>query len=91
MTVLKQNKTVMNVSFQIMALDAAQFAPYLSMDKANLIRHKAKWLTADAEPGFPCRVSLQDASVDERVLLLTFNHHDVASPYRSSGPIPHIS
>jgi hypothetical protein len=45
------------------------------------------WLDVDSEPGFPCRVSLTDARVGERVLALTFEHHAVDSPYRSSGPI----
>jgi hypothetical protein len=45
------------------------------------------WLDVDSDPGFPCRVSLTDAGVGERVLALTFEHHAVDSPYRSSGPI----
>ncbi len=44
-------------------------------------------MIADEKPGFPCRVSLADAEVGETVLLLPFVHHDVASPYRASGPI----
>ena len=47
----------------------------------------ARWLQADASPGFPCRVSLRDADVGERVLAFNFEHHAVASPYRASGPI----
>ena len=38
-------------------------------------------------PGFPCRVSLDDAEVGETLLLLPYEHHPVAGPYRSSGPI----
>jgi hypothetical protein len=38
-------------------------------------------------PGYPCRVSLEDAEPGERLLLLTFEHHGVDSPYRASGPI----
>ena len=41
----------------------------------------------DSDPGCPCRVSLADAKVGERVLVLAFDHHDVDSPYRASGPI----
>jgi hypothetical protein len=44
-------------------------------------------MIVDEKPGFPCRVSLVDAEVGETVLLLPFTHHDVASPYRASGPI----
>ena len=44
-------------------------------------------MTVDAKPGFPCRVSLEDAEIGEQVVLLPFAHHDVDSPYRASGPI----
>ena len=47
----------------------------------------ARLMLADAEPGFPCRVSLEDAKVGETVLLLPYTHHDVGSPYRASGPV----
>jgi len=47
----------------------------------------ARRMVADKTPGFPCRVSLLDAEPGEEVLLLPFAHHDVDSPYRSSGPI----
>ncbi len=42
---------------------------------------------ADTCPGFPCRVSLQDAQVGEPVLLLNHEHLPVASPYRSRHAI----
>jgi hypothetical protein len=44
-------------------------------------------MVVDEKPGFPCRVSLADAEVGETVLLVSFTHHDVRSPYRASGPI----
>lgn len=44
-------------------------------------------MTVDAKPGFPCRVSLEDAEIGEQVVLTPFAHHDVDSPYRGSGPI----
>jgi len=44
-------------------------------------------MTVDAKPGFPCRVSLEDAEIGEQVVLVPFAHHDVDSPYRASGPI----
>lgn len=44
-------------------------------------------MIVDAKPGFPCRVSLEDAETGERVLLLPFAHHEVESPYRAGGPI----
>jgi hypothetical protein len=41
----------------------------------------------DAKPGFPCRVSLEDANIGERVLLLHFEHLPVESPFRASHAI----
>ena len=32
-------------------------------------------------------MSLQDAEIGERIILVPFVHHDVESPYRASGPI----
>ncbi|TDR23364.1 DUF1203 domain-containing protein [Marinicella litoralis] len=76
-----------NTSFQIKALDAALLDPYFKMNESELQRHNARWVTADADPGYPCRVSLQDAKIGERVLLFPYNHHDVSSPYRAAGPV----
>ena len=33
-------------------------------------------------PGYPCRVSLADAQAGDELLLLNYEHHAVASPYR---------
>lgn len=53
----------------------------------ELMKFNARWIMADAKPGYPCRVSLCEADVGERVLLVPFAHHNVDSPYRSSGPV----
>jgi hypothetical protein len=44
-------------------------------------------MVADKRPGFPCRVSLRDADVGERVILLNYEHLPVDSPYRSRHAI----
>jgi len=75
------------VNFRISGLSLDQFAPFFTMDDAELSQRGARLMIADHKPGFPCRVSLKDAEVGERVLLLPHAHHDVDSPYRSSGPI----
>lgn len=77
----------MKVDFKIRALSEASFNSFLSMNGDELRRKSAAWIQVDAHPGFPCRVSLEDARVGERVLAIPFAHHDVDSPYRSSGPI----
>ena len=77
----------MSASFQIMPLSLRLFSPLFAMDDIQLARLGARRVIADQSPGFPCRVSLEDAAVGETVILLPFTHHDVASPYRTSGPI----
>lgn len=75
------------MTFQILPLDPAPFAALHGQPDAVLARHGARRVTADATPGYPCRVSLRDAAVGERLLLLNHVHHDVASPYRASHAI----
>jgi hypothetical protein len=75
------------VRFRVTPLPFAPFAPLFELDDADLARRAARRCVADAKPGYPCRVSLVDAEPGERLLLLPYTHHDVASPYRASGPI----
>ena len=77
----------MKTNFRIVGLSEAQFEPLFSLDDDELAQKGARRLVVDAKPGFPCRVSLQDAEIGERVILAPFVHHDVESPYRASGPI----
>ena len=44
-------------------------------------------MTADASPGYPCRVSLDDVAVGETLLLLNHVSHDGDTPYRASHAI----
>jgi uncharacterized protein DUF1203 len=73
--------------FRLVALPSERFAPFLELTDAELRARGVRRMRADATPGFPCRVSLVDAEPGEEVLLAPFTHHDVASPYRASGPI----
>ena len=75
------------MSFQFVALQSGQFTSLFNQSDAELAAAGARRTVVDAKPGFPCRVSLEDGEVGETVILLTFPHHDVASPYRASGPI----
>ena len=43
-------------------------------------------MTVDS-PTYPCRVSLTDRAIGEKVLLLNHLSHDVANPYRASHAI----
>jgi len=73
--------------FQIHALPAQTFAPLFAAPPTILAQHHATIVTADHAPGFPCRVSLADAKIGERVLLVNFTHLPASSPFRSSHAI----
>ena len=75
------------MNFQVTGLDAEPFRRLYGLDQAALQLHGAVPYVADANPGFPCRVSLRDAEPGERLLLLNYQHQPVSTPYRSSHAI----
>jgi hypothetical protein len=75
------------MSYRISGLEPAQFRRYAAMGAAELARHRALRVTATEYPGYPCRVTLDDAQPGEDVILLNFEHLPVDSPYRSSHAI----
>jgi Protein of unknown function (DUF1203) len=77
----------MTNSFRIVGLPLKEFSPLFSLSDTELAEKHARRLVVDAKPGFPCRVSLEDAEIGEHVILLPFTHHPVESPYQASGPI----
>ncbi len=77
----------MPIDFQITALPVEPFQPLFQMTDAELAERGAKRCIADASPGYPCRVSLEDAAPGETLILLPFAHQATDSPYRASGPI----
>jgi hypothetical protein len=68
-------------------LDPAPFRPLFGLSHEELAEHGAVRMTVTQKPSFPCRVSLTDREVGERVLLLNHVSHDVANPYRASHAI----
>ena len=75
------------MSFRATGLSPSHFEPLFALSDADLAARGIKRMTADEKPGFPCRVTLEDAEPGERVLLLPFEHQPAHSPYRASGPI----
>lgn len=75
------------MDFRIEGLSPDAFEPLFSLDDEALAARGARRRIADHKPGFPCRVSLEDAEPGEEVLLLPWEHHATPSPYRASGPI----
>ncbi|CAN5659716.1 DUF1203 domain-containing protein [soil metagenome] len=69
--------------FVLRGLDPAPFAPLFALDDAALAARDARRVIATNKPGFPCRVSLEDAEPGETLILANFEHLPVDSPFRS--------
>ena len=74
-------------SFQLVGLPAEPFQSLFDLPDDKLDALGAKRVIASEHPGYPCRISLLDAEAGDELLLLTYAHHRVASPYQASGPI----
>lgn len=75
------------MSFVIAGLDPKHFAPLFGLSDAALAARGVIRKIATAKPGFPCRVTLEDAEPGERVLLLNHESHAAPTPYRSAYAI----
>jgi hypothetical protein len=75
------------MTFQIHALPRSGFEPLFAMTDAELAARGARRMTVTERPGFPCRVSLEDAEPGESVLLVNYEHQPNPTPYRSSHAI----
>jgi len=75
------------MGFRIVALDMGEFRHLIGADDGTLAGVGVRRVVADEKPGFPCRVSLQDAEIGESLLLVNYEHLPVDSPYRSRHAI----
>ena len=75
------------MTYRIHGLDPASFKPLFHISDEKLAERGVMRMTVTAKPSFPCRVTLEDRNIGERVLLLNHVSHDVANPYRASHAI----
>lgn len=75
------------MTYKIFGLDPSQFRHLFGLDEAELAAHGAVRMSADAKPGFPCRVTLDDAEPGETLLLVNHCSHDGNNPYRATHAI----
>jgi len=66
--------------FRIQGLPAEPFAHLFALSDEALKAHGAVRRIADGPR--PCRVSLTDAAPGDELILVNYEHHAVASPYR---------
>ncbi|WP_291842549.1 DUF1203 domain-containing protein [Maricaulis sp.] len=75
------------MSFSITGLDPAAFTPLFGLSDRALADRGIVRVTATAKPGFPCRITLEDAEPGETLLLLNYESHTADTPYRSACAI----
>jgi len=75
------------MGFQISALNVGQFTHLFDLDDEALAKQGIERMVVDSNPGYPCRISLQDAEVGETVLLMNYEHQPMPTPYRSRHAI----
>lgn len=73
--------------YVVKGLEPSIFASLRGATDEQLQAAGARKVVADERPGYPCRVSLEDARIGETLILLPYAHHQADSPYRASGPI----
>lgn len=74
------------MTYRIQGLDPAPFRPLFNLSDKALAERSTIRMPVTTRPGFPCRISLEDAAVGRHVLLL--NHRHVASgPYAATHAI----
>lgn len=76
----------MNINFKISAIEN-KYNHLFDLTEEELISKGAIVMIVDEKPGYPCRVTLEDAEIGEEVVLFSFQYHKTNSPYQASGPI----
>jgi hypothetical protein len=75
------------MAFKVVGLPSSEFQPLYGLSEKELAERGVEVHIADTPTGFPCRVSLRDAPVGTRMLLLNFEHQPANTPYRSRHAI----
>ncbi len=75
------------MSYVVTGLPVEPFAPLFGLPDEALAARGVLRRRVDRTPGFPCRVTLQDALPGETVLLLNFEHQSADTAFRSRHAI----
>jgi uncharacterized protein DUF1203 len=74
------------MTYVVKGLDPKPYAELFGLPDEELEKRGIVRMTVNS-PTFPCRVSLTDRKIGEKVLLLNHVSHEVANPYRASHAI----
>lgn len=74
------------MTYRIQGLNPTPFRPLFQLSDDTLRARRARRVTA-AGPGFPCRVSLEEARDGEQLILINHVSHDADTPFRASHAI----
>lgn len=77
----------MKYNFIISGIKKNEVRNLFNLNEEELQANGISKIVVDEKPGFPCRVSLEDANIGEEILAFNYEHHNANSPYRSSGPV----
>jgi hypothetical protein len=75
------------MTYRISGLEPFNYSHLFGLNDTELAERGAVRITADAKPGFPCRISLDDAEPGETLLLVNHCSHDGDNPYRATHAI----
>jgi len=75
------------MSYAVSGLPLAPFQPLFGLSEPELRALGAVRVTAATDGAYPCRVSLEDASPGETLLLVNYEHQPARTPYRSRHAI----
>ena len=75
------------MTYRIQGLAPEPFRPLFRLSDDALAERQALRVICDAEFGFPCRITLEDARPGETLILLNHVSLEAATPYRASHAI----
>jgi hypothetical protein len=75
------------MTYRISGIAPERYARFFGMPDEALAVEGIVRVRADVKPGFPCRITLEDAEPGETLLLLNHEDHSAATPYRSAYAI----
>jgi hypothetical protein len=75
------------MTYRIDGLAPEAFESLFSMTDGELAERQAMRVVADSPSGYPCRISLRDATPGEELVLLNHVSNDVPTPFRTAYAI----